>query len=69
MLAVGNDATAEQAHREIDVLRLETFKKAIAMGTIVASFTVEDFGLDSLRRVRREDFEERLALFKKICSF
>lgn len=27
--AVGNDATAEQAHREIDVLRLETFKKGV----------------------------------------
>src|SRR5690606_11739407 len=27
--ATGNDSTAEQAHREIDALRMETFKKAI----------------------------------------
>ncbi len=44
-------------------------KKAIAYGTIVASFTVEDFGLDALRKINRNDIEERLDLFKKLCQF
>ena len=50
-------------------LSFESFKQALAMGTIVASFTVEDFGLDSLRNSSRKDLEERLGLFKKMCGF
>ncbi|MSR77959.1 MAG: sugar kinase [Candidatus Omnitrophica bacterium] len=44
-------------------------KKAVAMGTIVASFTVQDFGLDAVRKITRADLDERLKHFQQICSF
>lgn len=50
-------------------VNFESMKKALAYGSIVASFTVEDFGLEALRRIKRAHLDERLALFKKICTF
>lgn len=50
-------------------VKFEALKRAIAYGSVVASFTVEDFGLDSLRRIKRKDIDERLELFRKISSF
>lgn len=47
----------------------EDLKRAIAYGSVMASFTVEDFGLESLRRIKRKDIDERLELFRKISSF
>ncbi|MBI4115807.1 MAG: bifunctional hydroxymethylpyrimidine kinase/phosphomethylpyrimidine kinase [Candidatus Omnitrophica bacterium] len=47
----------------------DNLKKAIAYGAVVASFTVEDFSLDRLRRLDLKQIEERLAIFRKICSF
>ena len=49
-------------------VNLKTMKTAIAYGTIVASFTVEKFGLERLREIKRDDFDKRLAILKKICS-
>ena len=48
---------------------VENLKKAVVMGSMVASFTVEDFGLERLRRLSLLEIQERLALFKKICTF
>ena len=50
-------------------LSFENFKKAIAYGAVVASFTVEDFSLDRLRRLDRDEIEARLGIFRRICSF
>ncbi len=50
-------------------LQFENLKKAVAYGAVVASFTVEDFSLDRLRRLEMRQIEERLAIFRKICSF
>jgi len=47
----------------------ENLKRAAVYGSIVASFAVEDFGLESLRRTRLQDIEERLSLFRRICTF
>lgn len=47
----------------------ENLKKAVAIGSVVASFTVEDFGLERLRRLKKEDILARLELFKKVSSF
>ena len=49
-------------------VNLKTMKTAIGYGTIVASFTVEKFGLDRLREVKREHFDKRLDVLKKICK-
>ena len=47
----------------------ENIKRAAAYGTIVASFAVEDFGLDGLRRIRLEDIQSRLELFRELVTF
>ncbi|HOW58936.1 MAG TPA: PfkB family carbohydrate kinase [Candidatus Omnitrophota bacterium] len=49
-------------------VNLKTMKTAIAYGSIVASFTVEKFGLERLREVKRENFDKRLEVLKKICK-
>jgi len=49
-------------------VNLKTMKTAIGYGTIVASFTVEKFGLERLREVKREHFDKRLEVLKKICK-
>lgn len=50
-------------------LSFDNLKRAVALGAVVASFTVEDFSLDRLRRLDRGQIEERLEIFRKICSF
>lgn len=47
----------------------ENLKRAVAYGAVVASFTVESFSLDRLRTLDLGQIEERLELFRKICSF
>jgi sugar/nucleoside kinase (ribokinase family) len=47
----------------------ENTKKAIVWGAVVASFTVEDFSLDRLRSLNLNQIEERLQLFRRICTF
>ena len=41
-------------------LSFSNFKKALAHGTVVASFTVEGFGLERIREVTREELDRRL---------
>jgi sugar/nucleoside kinase (ribokinase family) len=54
---------------ETGEISFENLKKAVAYGAVVASFTVEDFSLDRLRRLDRSQIEERLEIFRRICSF
>ena len=49
--------------------KIDTFKNAIACGIVMASFTVEDFGLDALRKLKIEDFWQRLEIFRKVSTF
>jgi hypothetical protein len=46
-----------------------TLKEALAYGTIVAGFNVEDFSLDRMKRIDRRDIDVRLARYKKMLSF
>jgi cytidine kinase len=47
----------------------KTVKEAMAYGTLVASFTVEDFSLDGLKRIEREDLDRRMEEYKRMLSF
>lgn len=47
----------------------ERIKKASVWGTIVASFSVEEFGVERLLTLKNSDLEERIERFKKIVSF
>ncbi len=52
-----------------DDISLRTMKQAMVYGGIIASFTVEDFGLRRLKMISDADIEERLELFRAITLF
>ena len=47
----------------------KTLKEALAYGTLAASFTVEDFSLDRLKKIEREDIDNRMGEYRKMLSF
>lgn len=47
----------------------KTLKEAMAYGILVASFTVEDFSLDRLASIRREDLDRRMDEYRKMLTF
>jgi sugar/nucleoside kinase (ribokinase family) len=54
---------------EQDDFSPQNLKRAMAYGTLVASFCVENFSLDRLRSIEREDVELRMESYKKMLSF
>lgn len=46
-----------------------SLRRAIVYGTVVASFTVEDFGLNRLRGLDREEIDARFRQFMAITDF
>jgi len=47
----------------------KTLKEAMAYGILVASFTVEDFSLERLQVIEREDLERRMGEYRRMLSF
>ena len=43
--------------------------RAIIAGSALASFAVEDFGLDRLLRLTPEELQSRFAAFKRLTHF
>ena len=41
----------------------------MAYGSVMASFNVEDFGTDRVRRLTEDEIQERLADFKRLTHF
>ena len=46
-----------------------SLRRAIVYGTVVASFTVEDFGLNRLRNLERSEIDARFRQFMAITDF
>lgn len=44
-------------------------RRAMAIGTVVASLTVEGFGLDRLKRTSREEIDQRLETYRNMLAF
>src|SRR4029077_10157201 len=44
-------------------------RRAMAYGTVVASLSVEDFGLDRLKRTNRQEIDQRLELYRNMLAF
>jgi sugar/nucleoside kinase (ribokinase family) len=44
-------------------------RRAMAYGTVVASLTVEDFGLDRLKRTDRTEIDERMQKYRGMLAF
>jgi sugar/nucleoside kinase (ribokinase family) len=47
----------------------KTIRSAVAMGSVVASFTVEGFSLDALKEVEMEDIKKRFRSLRNIAYF
>ena len=47
----------------------KTLKEAMAYGIVTASFTVEDFSLDRLQRLTRQDLDRRMGEYRRMMSF
>ena len=47
----------------------KTLKEAMGYGIVTASFTVEDFSLDRLQQIDRDDLENRMAEYRRMLSF
>jgi sugar/nucleoside kinase (ribokinase family) len=47
----------------------KTLKEAMAYGILVASFTVEDFSLDRLQKITREDLRHRMNQYQQMLTF
>jgi len=47
----------------------KSLKRALAYGTLVASFNVEDFSLDRMKRIERADLDRRMAEYETMLSF
>jgi hypothetical protein len=46
-----------------------TIKRALAFGTVLASFTIADFSLAGLQVATRDDIDERWNQYKAAMSF
>ena len=46
-----------------------TLREAVVMGSVMASFVVEDFSLDRLRQVTLRDVHQRVGLFAQLIQF
>lgn len=47
----------------------EDFRKAAVYGSVMASFTIEDFGVERLKSLQSREIEKRFEQFKKLVSF
>jgi len=47
----------------------KTLKEAMAYGILAASFTVEDFSLERLKQIEREDLARRMEEYRRMLSF
>ncbi len=54
---------------QIGKINKQTLKRAMVYGTIVSSFTIEDFGVERLRKLKREDVEKRLEEYIEMLNF
>ncbi len=47
----------------------DTFRKAIIYGSVMASFNVEDFSMNRMRRLTQADIQQRYAEFQSLARF
>ena len=50
-------------------ISFETMKKAVIMGSVMASYCVEAFGPERLKKVSMDDIDARLVQFEELASF
>ena len=56
------------AHRDAEIGH-ETLTRAMAYGTALASFNVEEFGVDRVARLTSDEISERVAELRRVTHF
>jgi hypothetical protein len=46
-----------------------TLRRAVIYGSVMASYNVEEFSCDRLRRLQEEEIQDRFRLFKEFTHF
>ena len=54
--------------REAELKDMVSLKKALAYGTVMASFAVESLGVDRLLKLTREEIDKRFERFRQFVS-
>jgi sugar/nucleoside kinase (ribokinase family) len=54
---------------EKDDFQPKTLKAAMAYGILVASFNVENFGLERMKQITRQDLDQRMEEYKQMLTF
>ncbi len=57
------------ASRNSDAVNFEGLRKAIVYGSVMASYNVEEFSLERLRKLETQDTESRYQSFKALSQF
>lgn len=52
-----------------DDISFETMKKGVIMGSVMASYCVEEFGPERLKQINLDDIDARLAEFEELAAF
>ncbi|MBN2058727.1 MAG: sugar kinase [Candidatus Saganbacteria bacterium] len=52
-----------------DDLSEDNIRRAIIVGSVMASFNIEDFSLDRMKRLTRREIQERFSEFKRFSEF
>ncbi len=47
----------------------ENYRKAVAYGTVIASFNVESFSFNKLKEISRQDIDSRMETFRNLTRF
>lgn len=54
---------------KIQVFNEEEFKQAAVYGSTMASFTIEDFGIERIKALSADEIDTRFSFFKQLVSF
>src|SRR5207302_2462280 len=57
------------ASREDGEITFEQLRKAVVYGSVLASYNVEAFSLERLRRLTKQDIDDRYQMFKHMSHF
>jgi sugar/nucleoside kinase (ribokinase family) len=57
------------ASRNNDTITIDQLRKAVVYGSVLASFNVEAFSLERMRRLTMQDIDDRYQMFKLMSHF
>ena len=66
---VPNDINCDLYIASTDDISFDNMKRAIINGSALASFCVEEFGTERLKKIKNKDLEERIEEFVALTNF